>query len=79
MKSRREGQRDRPRVKDGTSGEDRKVKTEGWLSSMKSVKELEAWVAQSVKHLTPDFGSGHDLWVVKSSPALGSARNVQPT
>ena len=23
------------------------------------------WVAQSVKHLTPDFGSGHDLRVMR--------------
>ena len=27
-----------------------------------------AWVAQSVKHLTLDFGSGHDPRVVGSSP-----------
>ena len=36
-----------------------------------------AWVAQLVKHLTLDFGSGHDLGVmilaVRSSPMLGSA------
>ena len=31
-----------------------------------------AWVAQSVKHLTLDFGSGHDLSVVRFSPELGS-------
>ena len=33
-----------------------------------------AWVAQSVKHLTVDFGSGHDLkvWFMSSSPASGS-------
>ena len=31
-----------------------------------------AWVAQSVKHLIPGFGSGHDLRIVGSSPALGS-------
>ena len=30
------------------------------------------WVAQSVKNLTLDVGSGHDLVVVRSSPALGS-------
>ena len=27
---------------------------------------------QSVKHLTLDFNSGHDLMVVRSSPKLGS-------
>ena len=31
-----------------------------------------AWVAQSVKHLTPDFGSDHDLPVMRSSPKPGS-------
>ena len=33
---------------------------------------MGAWVAQLVKHLTLDFGSGHDLMVVGWSPALGS-------
>jgi len=33
----------------------------------------DAWVAQSVKHLTLDLGSGHDLRVMGSSPASGSA------
>ena len=28
-----------------------------------------AWVAQLIKHLTLDFGSGHDLGVVRLSPA----------
>ena len=32
-----------------------------------------AWVAESVKCPTLDFGSGHDLKVVRSSPKLGSA------
>jgi len=31
------------------------------------------WVAQSVKLLNLDFCSGHDLRVMRSSPALGSA------
>ena len=35
-------------------------------------------MAQSVKHLTLDFGSGHDLRVVKLSPELGSALSVEP-
>ena len=30
------------------------------------------WAAQLVKCLTLDFSSGHDLRVVKSSPASGS-------
>ena len=32
-----------------------------------------AWVAQSVKRPTLDFGSGHDLMVADIKPALGSA------
>ena len=31
-----------------------------------------AWMAQSVECLTFDFGSGHDLRVMRSSPVLGS-------
>jgi len=38
-----------------------------------------AWVAQSVKHPAVDFGSGHDLRVVRSSPASGSMLDVEPT
>ena len=30
------------------------------------------WMAQSVEHLTLDFGSGWDHGVMRSSPALGS-------
>ena len=29
-------------------------------------------MAQSVKHLTLDVSSGHDLWVMGSRPVLGS-------
>ena len=29
-------------------------------------------MAESVKHLTFSFGSGHDLWIVRSSSASGS-------
>jgi len=36
-----------------------------------------AWVAQSVRHLTLDFGSGHDLRVMRSSPASGSAQAME--
>ena len=35
-------------------------------------------MAQSVKYLTFDFGSGHDLRVVSSSPVLGSMLGVEP-
>ena len=30
-----------------------------------------AWVAQSVEHLILDFGSGHDVRVVRLRPVLG--------
>ena len=40
-----------------------------WL---RSPKIWGAWVALSVKCPTLDFGSGHDLTGVRSSPMLGS-------
>ena len=33
---------------------------------------MGAWVAQMGKHPTLDFGSGHNLTVCESEPALGS-------
>ena len=36
------------------------------------------WVAQSGKHLSLEFGSGHDLRVMRLSPALGSMLGVEP-
>ena len=35
-------------------------------------------MAQSVKQLTLDFGSGHDLRVVRSSPMSGSVLGAEP-
>ena len=37
------------------------------------------WVAQWVKHLTLDFGSGHDLRIMRLSPTLGSMLSMEPT
>ena len=38
-----------------------------------------AWVAQSVKHLTLDFSSGHDLMVHEIEPHCGlCADSVEP-
>ena len=37
-----------------------------------SKTERGTWVAQSVERPTLDFGSGHDLTVIRSSPASGS-------
>ena len=37
-------------------------------SSKKQVSFRDAWLAQSVKRLTLDFDSGHDLSVLGSSP-----------
>ena len=34
-------------------------------------------MAQSVKHPTLDFGSGHDLRIVSSSPILGSLLSAE--
>ena len=35
-------------------------------------------MAHLVKGLTVDFGSGHDLMVVRLSPVLGSVLGVEP-
>ena len=40
-------------------------------------KRRGTWVAQSLKHLALDFGSGHDLTVVRSSPMSDSTLNVE--
>ena len=40
---------------------------------------MSTWVAQLVKYLTLDFGSGHDLTVMKLSPLFGLlADNMDP-
>ena len=39
----------------------------------------DTWVAQLVQLLTLDFNVGHDLTVVRSSPASGSALGMKPT
>lgn len=36
-------------------------------------------MAQSVKQLTVDFSSVHDLWVGRLSPMLGSMMSTKPT
>ena len=38
-----------------------------------------AWVAQSVKHQTLDFGSGHDLRLMRLRPMSGSVLGMEPT
>ena len=48
------------------------------VHNKKWVKFRGAWAAQSVEHLTLDFGSGHDLRVVRLSPVLGSALGMEP-
>ena len=42
------------------------------LSVIEIYKERATWLDQLVKHLTVDFGSGHDLRGVGLSPALGT-------
>ena len=46
-----------------------------WLLWLKSASS--AWVAPLVKCPTLDFGSGHDLRVVRLSPMLGSMLSVE--
>jgi len=50
------------------------------LSLKKKKKEGRGctWVAQLVKCPTLDFGSGHDLRVVRSSPMSGSTLGMEP-
>ena len=48
-------------------------------NSSQKIKNRGAWVAQSVTRLTLGFGSGHDLMVIKSSPALGSEFSREST
>ena len=46
----------------------------------KNIGVWGAWVAQSVKHLTLDLGSGHDLMVHEFEPHIGlCADGSEPT
>ena len=38
---------------------------------------MGAWVVQYIKRLTLDFGSGHDLRVVRSRPTSGSGLSAE--
>ena len=44
---------------------------------LKTDKFEDAWVAQLVKHPTLDFGLGHDLRDMRSSPTLGSGLSAE--
>jgi len=46
--------------------------------SLKSIKHRGTWMAQSVKCLILDFGSGQDLGVLRSSPVSSSMLGVEP-
>ena len=46
--------------------------------TIKPMWSRSGWVVQLVKHLSLDFGSGHDLRVLRSSPALGSRSRHGP-
>ena len=51
----------------------------GFLSQKKRKNVWRGtWMAQSVKLQTLDFGSGHDLRVLRLSPMSGSVPNVEP-
>ena len=41
-------------------------------STIRTLGKRGSWVAQSVKRLTTDFSSGHELKIVRSSFASGS-------
>ena len=48
------------------------------MNQNKTEKTRGIRVAQSVKNLTLDFSSGHDLRVVRWSPMSGSALGMEP-
>ena len=51
-----------------------------WKIVLWFLKKLNIWgtgVVHSVKHPTFGFGSGHDLRVVRLSPAIGTALDVE--
>ena len=45
---------------------------ENSLEFPQKVKNMGVWVAQSVKHVTYDFGSSHDLMDCGIEPHVGS-------
>ena len=47
----------------------------GSIQHQRNTDSWGTWVAQGVDCPTLDFGSGHDLKVMGSSPASGSALN----
>ena len=49
------------------------------LDHMKFTFSGGTWVAHSVKGLTLDFGSDHDLRVVRLSPTSDSVLGMEPT
>ena len=51
--------------------------TKGQDSIQKGIYHRGSWVAQSVEHVTLDFGSGHDPGVMGSSPVSGSMGSVE--
>lgn len=48
------------------------------MPNFKYTKNRGAWVAQMVKYSTLDFGSGHELRVVRLSPESGYALSMEP-
>lgn len=44
---------------------------------MKNFKSWDCGMAQSIKCMTPDFGSGHVLGVARSNSGLGSALSAE--
>ena len=48
------------------------------MNDVKDQYDKGTWVAQLVKRLTLEFGSGHDIMVVRSSPELSLVLSVEP-
>ena len=48
------------------------VKDGQWIAAIEEVHNRDAWVAQSVEHLTLDFTSSHNPTVMGLSPTSGS-------
>ena len=49
------------------------------LHNLRREEVRGTWVAQSVRHLTLDFGSDRDFRILRSSPPVGSVLSEEST
>ena len=61
----------------GEEASHRRIRHTAFYMKFKKGKQQGAWVAQSVKRPTLDFGSGHDLMVCGFEPTLDSRLTAQ--